>query len=121
MSIAQSVGAGAVNRAPDVLLIQRLLNNANCAGGLPPLKVDGLAGPKTIASIRQFQARRGCVVDGRVDPGKKTLKELIVSFAQTIDAGVVPIYKLQGQLPTLSGDGYSATWSDIFKAFSSKG
>ena len=75
--IHKSVGAGGRNDANDVRAVQKQLNDQS----MPPrqmLVVDGKAGPKTAAMIRDFQS----VVlgvrnpDGRVDPNGRTLAAL---------------------------------------------
>lgn len=73
-----SVGAGGQNDPVDVRLIQSLLNLVPAAAGGPssPLQVDGLIGPKTIASIRAFQKKNLGFEDGRVDARNKTIYAL---------------------------------------------
>ncbi|MEL7471832.1 MAG: hypothetical protein AAGK04_00825 [Planctomycetota bacterium] len=76
--ISGSVGKGGKNKAPDVTIIQELLNAHSKAGGYSKLKVDGAVGKKTIGAIDGFQTgvlgfNKG---DGRVDPGKNTIKGL---------------------------------------------
>ncbi|MBN3535398.1 peptidoglycan-binding protein [Sphingomonas pseudosanguinis] len=70
MSIMQSVGESGVNNHRDVKAVQQRLK----ASGMSQLKVDGLAGPKTIAAIRSFQQSRLRMSrpDGRVDPKGRT-------------------------------------------------
>jgi hypothetical protein len=71
---------GGKNMAQDVVNVQELLNMVPAAEGgpAPPLDVDGLCGPKTIAAIQKFQlAHFGWHgADGRVDPGGPTLAKL---------------------------------------------
>lgn len=79
IEIRHAVGAGGVNRRPDVMLIQILLNLAYPTGSAEPLlKVDGMAGPRTAKAIRQFQGDAIAMMhpDGRVDPGGKTFQYL---------------------------------------------
>lgn len=71
--LGSSVGEGANNGRDDVALVQNLLADA----GIDPGPVDGLIGPKTIAAIRQFQARFLATPDGRVDPDGRTWRELL--------------------------------------------
>jgi peptidoglycan hydrolase-like protein with peptidoglycan-binding domain len=77
-SIQWSVGAGGRNLPTDVVTVQYLLNcvPAGHGGPVPELAVDGMAGPKTIAAIRKFQAAAFGWADGRVDPGGRSLKTL---------------------------------------------
>jgi len=78
--ISASVGQGGRNIADDVFKIQYGLDQVPPIDGgpNPPLKIDGLCGPKTIGAIRAFQQKHfgwaGC--DGRIDPGKQTLRML---------------------------------------------
>jgi hypothetical protein len=78
-SIGASVGSGGVNRSADVMVVQRLLNEHRRAlAPLPALRIDGDAGPKTLAAIRAFQTRvlRLARPDSRVDPAGRTLEAL---------------------------------------------
>ena len=69
--ITGSVGKGGRNRSSDVKTVQRLLNNHGKS-----LKVDGIAGPKTIGAIGSFQMQHFGWKDGRVDVGGKTWGKL---------------------------------------------
>jgi len=78
--ISSSVGKGGVNQRHDVITVQTLLNdNIRKFGPLTDLKVDGLAGPHTVAAIEAFQRRLVGMSqpDGRVDPHGPTLKALL--------------------------------------------
>jgi peptidoglycan hydrolase-like protein with peptidoglycan-binding domain len=80
-SISASVGQGGVNRNPDVLTVQQLLNKvpASWGGPFPLLAQDGWIGPKTNAAIRRFQEVQFQHVfnpDGKVDPGQRTIRRL---------------------------------------------
>ena len=78
--ISASVGEGGVNRKPDAITVQQLLNKVpvNEGGPQPALVVDGLPWKKTIAAIKQFQkVQLGFKwPDGRVDPSGQTLDKL---------------------------------------------
>ena len=54
--LSGSVGFGGVNKAADVLLVQRLLNAAPFAKGgpAPALVPDGMCGPKTCGAISRM-------------------------------------------------------------------
>lgn len=78
-NISASVGVGGRNLAPDTRVVQNLLNRATINSGSPPLIVDGIAGPKTVGSIRAFQMSRFGRADGRVDPGGPTITALNAS------------------------------------------
>lgn len=78
--IDRSVGQGGANQSKDVFNIQYGLDQVSPIDGgpNPPLKIDGLCGPKTIKAIHDFQTKhfgwQGS--DGRIDPGKQTIKKL---------------------------------------------
>lgn len=72
-SIMRSVGERGVNNRLDVEAVQQHLR----AHGSPALKVDGIAGPRTVAAIRSFQQnQRMARPDGRVDPQGPTWQAL---------------------------------------------
>ncbi|HNY42859.1 MAG TPA: peptidoglycan-binding domain-containing protein [Bryobacteraceae bacterium] len=78
-SIRFSVGRGGQNVLPqDVMTVQYLLNcvPTSKGGPSPELVVDGIAGPKTMAAISDFQRGSLSSPDGRVDPGGPTLARL---------------------------------------------
>ena len=90
--IVRSVGLGGKNDDADVVIVQRLLNGVSVARGGPNpiLQIDGLCGPLTDAAIKKFQAKALVgIADGRVDPGKKTIKALN-DAATANDARTVP-------------------------------
>ncbi|QZY28959.1 peptidoglycan-binding domain-containing protein [Nocardioides coralli] len=70
--ISASVGAGGSNGAPDVRVVQDLLNRAADAG----LDVDGACGSLTIGAITDYQQGFLRRPDGRVDPEGLTLRKL---------------------------------------------
>lgn len=71
--ILASVGlAPSVNKPDDVLLVQRLLNQAGAA-----LTEDSDCGRNTVAAIKDYQRNFLSIPDGRVDPGGLTWKHLV--------------------------------------------
>lgn len=76
--IEDSVGAGGVNHASDVRIVQQLLNQHMRSLGLPLLGVDSEAGDITIAAIREYQRQVAGLArpDGRIDPGGRTWRLL---------------------------------------------
>jgi hypothetical protein len=71
--LGASVGKGGKNAPEDVTLVQQLLTDR----GEDPGPVDGVCGARTIAAIRAFQARFLAHPDSRVDPGGRTIRELL--------------------------------------------
>ncbi|NET35850.1 MAG: hypothetical protein F6K19_28125 [Cyanothece sp. SIO1E1] len=71
-SIAAAVGYEGANQAEDVKTVQTLL----LANHVDPNGIDGVCGPKTIAAIREFQARFLTAPDGRVDVDGRTWRAL---------------------------------------------
>jgi hypothetical protein len=94
-SISASVGSGGVNKAADVLAVQKLLNRYLTAQDEPPLAESGTIDADTILAIEAYQKDvvGFAAPDGRVDPGGRTWKAL--------DSG-------QGSTPCLSG---TAWWN----------
>lgn len=84
--IAASVGKDGENKPDDVLIVQVHLNQVpkDIGGPEEMLVPDGLCGPKTIAAIERFQKQHlgEASADGRVAPGKETIKRL----NETVDA-----------------------------------
>lgn len=87
-AITSSVGTGGTNLTGDVRLVQMLLNNWLQKLKRPPLRVDGIVGPKTIAEISNYQRSRGGQPDGRIDPTGPTLKALIALQLNMLYEGV---------------------------------
>jgi peptidoglycan hydrolase-like protein with peptidoglycan-binding domain len=48
--------------------VSDLQERLNAGGFKPPLKVDGIFGPKTLAAVKAFQKSHGLKVDGLVGP-----------------------------------------------------
>jgi hypothetical protein len=92
-----SVGRGGMNAHPDVLIIQRALNQigAIAGGAKPPLAMDGICGPLTTTAIGRFQQAqfKGALLDHRIDPAGQTLTRL---------------KQLLGTAPPVSSSGSSA-------------
>ena len=62
-SNAHPVGEGETGKR-----VSDLQSRLNALGFKPPLKVDGIFGPKTLAAVRAFQRSHGLKVDGLVGP-----------------------------------------------------
>jgi hypothetical protein len=89
-TIGASVGRGGANRRKEVITVQSLINgNIRQIAPHKALQIDGVAGPKTVAAILEFQRR---VVqlrspDGRVDPDGQTFRALNGTGGGTAPAG----------------------------------
>jgi peptidoglycan hydrolase-like protein with peptidoglycan-binding domain len=103
LSISAPVGVGGRNVADDVRTIQQALNEvpASAGGPVPPLAVDGIAGPKTQRAISTFQLKQLGWADGRVDTDNVTIARL---------------RQLQGGAPGDSGSGDGASGPPAGKA-----
>lgn len=79
-----SVGFGGRNQAPDVRLVQSMLNAVpqNRGGAFPPLAVDGLCGVMTNGAIKHFQSTNQCQADARIDAAAKTEQTLLTLLDQ---------------------------------------
>jgi peptidoglycan hydrolase-like protein with peptidoglycan-binding domain len=86
--LVSSVGQSGSNKMTDVRVVQRLLNDWLVKTGQTQLKVDGLAGPKTIGAITSFQKASGATTDGRVDVGGKTINALFNQHLSRILSGI---------------------------------
>jgi len=62
-SNAHPVGEGETGKR-----VSDLQSRLNALGFKPPLKVDGIFGPKTLAAVKAFQRSHGLKVDGLVGP-----------------------------------------------------
>ncbi len=76
--ISGSVGTGGMNKQPDVRIIQAALNDipADEGGATTPLKVDGIAGTLTRATISRYQTMNVTIIDGRIDPNGPTIRSM---------------------------------------------
>lgn len=101
VSIGGSVGETGANQRGDVTAVQQRLR----AHGAPGLKVDGMAGPRTVAAIRAFQSGRLRMVrpDGRVDPGGRTWRALAGNGAATPPRRAAPVGGRQPPVAAQSG------------------
>lgn len=77
--ISASVGSSGRNLESDVTNVQTLLNIAPTSQGgpIPVIDIDGWCGKQTNQAITNFQrTQKFAIQDGRVDPGKSTIKRL---------------------------------------------
>jgi hypothetical protein len=81
--LSGSVGKGGKNNAADVTIVQKLLNPFAGEVGFAKFKTDGANSKKLEAAIGEFQT---CIckfrADGRIDPGKNTIKKLNAGVAK---------------------------------------
>ena len=95
-----SVGESATNSRPDVKYVQYLLTDWRLSSGGRSLAIDGIAGPLTIAAIREFQRANSGVVDGRVDPNGPAVRWLEYCHLSHIASGIRPLDYLGKQSVT---------------------
>jgi len=83
-TILASVGRGGLNRSDDVRVVQTLLNHY-IRPPQPPLVVDGVMSPRTMAAIEDFQRRVVQIQrpEGRIEPGDRTFTALASQASQT--------------------------------------
>lgn len=86
MPINFSVGEGGRNIEDDTTFVQRMLSDwrQRSKGTRSWITIDGIVGPETIGAIRNFQQENQCVVDGRIDPEKTTIKTLERLYVNSI-------------------------------------
>jgi HK97 family phage prohead protease len=89
-SDAHPVGMGETGKR-----VSDLQSRLNALGAKPPLKLDGIFGPKTLAAVRAFQKARGLKVDGLVGP--KTTAAL--RLKAPAHKAVHPAAKARGHAP----------------------
>jgi hypothetical protein len=103
-----SVGRGGINRNGDVQIVQMLLNKKKLSGQLA-LVIDGLIGPKTIASIEDFQRRvlKFRSPDGLISPSGPTIKALLNQNQVTPNPPVPPLPPVIKHNPVLMDPVYA--------------
>lgn len=82
--VTGTVGWGCKNHKDDVMLVQLLLrrhymyrsNMGLSTNATLIVKVDGIYGDKTAGAIVAYQRHGGTLVDGKVDPGRTTIRSL---------------------------------------------
>jgi hypothetical protein len=74
--IRNSVGQNGVNQASDVMYVQLLLCDWRVRRGRDEVSIDGVCGPKTIQSIRDFQTIETAITDGLIEVNKDTIAKL---------------------------------------------
>jgi peptidoglycan hydrolase-like protein with peptidoglycan-binding domain len=86
--VTGTVGWGCKNHKDDVMLVQLLLrryfmHRSDVGFSTNPaliVKVDGIFGDKTAKAIVAYQHHGGSLVDGKVDPGRTTIRSLNVMY-----------------------------------------
>jgi len=109
--LSSSVGNSGRNVQADVKLIQMLLNNWLRKSSRPPLKVDGIAGRKTISAVSDYQKSFGGLIDGRVDPGGPTLAALVALQGRLLTEGVSDQLRMMTRTLGYSRDAIAASAS----------
>lgn len=109
--IKASVGNGGHNADSDVTEVQLLLNAAPVSegGANPVLDIDGWCGKGTIAAIHAFQKRQLGWSDGRVDPGKGTIRKLN-ELASSPGARPVPLPDMDPATLALQSSVQATRW-----------
>jgi hypothetical protein len=107
ISITAPVGRGGRNLPADVRTVQTRLNDL-MGTSRPPLKVDGLNGPKTEGMIADFQKSvlKFKSPDSRVDPNNKTI-------AAMNDANSATIWQAAGKKKTVQLHFRSISLTDV--------
>jgi hypothetical protein len=103
--ISASVGNLGANDPDDVRIVQCALNVWRTEQRKPPIAVDGLVGPQTIAAIRDYQTQKRLVTDGRIDAGRatiKSLREAIGSEAAVFGPVIAKLLFIQSGLTRIS-------------------
>jgi peptidoglycan hydrolase-like protein with peptidoglycan-binding domain len=103
--ISASVGNLGANDPDDVRIVQCALNVWRTGQRKPPIAVDGLVGPQTIAAISDFQTQKRLVTDGRIDAGGatiKSLREAIGSEAAVFGPVIAKLLFIQSELTRIS-------------------
>ena len=86
--VSGTVGWGCKNHKDDVMLVQLLLrryfmHRSDLGLSTTPaliVKVDGIFGDKTAGALVAYQRHGLTIVDGKVDPGRSTIKSLNVFY-----------------------------------------
>lgn len=83
-----SVGHNGANGIADAKYAQRLLNQWRAPRGLPLLAVDGVVGSNTTTAISDFQrAETPAWVDGLIEPGRNTIKQMETLYLTSVNEG----------------------------------
>lgn len=103
LELTGSVGENAKNFAIDVRKIQEAFNDLPEGNGRPnpPLKIDAICGPKTIAAIRRFQKDQ-CGFkwpDGRIEPERRTHQELKLRHGPMVPPNPYTIMAIYSAIP----------------------
>ncbi|GAA3694052.1 hypothetical protein GCM10022268_01130 [Sphingomonas cynarae] len=96
VTLSASVGLGGINRRPDVIAVQRLLDHADVSPG----PIDGLCGRRTIMAIERFQHGVIGRPDGRVDVNGPTLRRLSAAARPALARTSPPARPAQPARPT---------------------
>jgi peptidoglycan hydrolase-like protein with peptidoglycan-binding domain len=91
-------------------IIKQVQHDLNLLGASPPLVEDGIWGPKSAATLKQFQQVNGLTVDGVI--GAQVLKALGLSSTGTSTGSPLPI------IPGPSIDGIKQAVIDAFTGYS---
>jgi peptidoglycan hydrolase-like protein with peptidoglycan-binding domain len=102
--------------------IAAIQSRLNALGANPPLAVDGISGPKTLAAIKVFQSANGIIPDGIVGPitqaaldtGGQVISPPVTqsTYVQPIPIQPIPIQAITAD-PSVSTNIHDVTtWAD---------
>lgn len=118
--ISASVGKNAVNRAADVLVVQKALNLIPTTRGGPVARLveDSMVGEYTIGAISRFQQWAFGWADGKIDAAAQTIEKLIEEGQQAIRLAEPLFPIIRGYLTKLQGDAFATAVLEELKYLS---
>jgi hypothetical protein len=118
--ISASVGKNAVNRAADVLVVQKALNLIPTTRGGPVARLveDSMVGEYTIGAISRFQQWAFGWADGKIDAAAQTIEKLIEEGRQAIRLAEPLFPIIRGYLTRLQGDAFATAVLEDLKYLS---
>ncbi|HUT50638.1 MAG TPA: peptidoglycan-binding domain-containing protein [Alphaproteobacteria bacterium] len=89
LEIKAGIGEGRRNRRPDVAKIETLMDTLGEHDASPTDGPTGFLNTRLEEDLQRFQARNGLTVDGIVDPGGETLREIQGELSRTLGPGAL--------------------------------
>ncbi|MDH3234267.1 MAG: peptidoglycan-binding protein [Alphaproteobacteria bacterium] len=114
LEIKAGIGEGRQNRRPDVAKVETLMDALGEHDASPTDGPTGFLNTRLEEDLQRFQARNGLTVDGIVDPGGETLREIQGELSRTLgpDALTSPSAR-----PGITGNGFDAADEDPLAEF----